>query len=408
MVNCPLCGIAAEIGENYWMALTRDVSFTDYETNPLTNAAAADISRFSVFRGPKVRGGAEADGQRQRAGAETDRGRVTPSTLFRGQTSGDLIGPFISQFLWRDVPYGAETIGRRIRTTVTGDDYLTKFSDWLSAQVNTGQRALPGRYDLVPRYIRNGRDLAEWAHIDLLFQPYLNAALILLGMRAPIDESNPYFESPTQIGFATFGPPHLLSMLTAVAGCALRTVWYQKWFVHRRLRPEEFAARVHNRLAGRAFYPINDEILNSAAPQELWRRYGTSLLPMAYPEGSPTHPAYGSGHAVLAGACATVLKAWFNEDWAIPSPVVADRQGLTLEKWTGSTLTVGGELNKLASNIAIGRNIGGVHWRSDASESLKLGESVALAYMGDLSGCFNEQFSGFSLTKFDGERITIT
>jgi len=33
---------------------------------------------------------------------------------------------------------------------------------------------------LVPRYIRNGRDVAEWAHIDILFQPYLNAALILL------------------------------------------------------------------------------------------------------------------------------------------------------------------------------------------------------------------------------------
>jgi len=55
-------------------------------------------------------------------GAETDRGRVTPSTLFRGQRSGDLIGPFISQFLWRDVPCGMETIGRRIRTTVPDDD----------------------------------------------------------------------------------------------------------------------------------------------------------------------------------------------------------------------------------------------------------------------------------------------
>ncbi len=273
--------------------------------------------------------------------------------------------------------------------------------------MNSGQKSLPNRYDTVPRYIRNGRDLAEWVHLDVFFQPYLNAALILNGMKAPVDDANPYLSSTTQIGFATYGMPHLLSIMTGVAGVALRTIWYQKWFVHRRLRPEEFAARVHNRLTGRAFYPINNEILNSAAPQELARRYGTALLPMAYPEGSPTHPAYGSGHAVLAGACATILKAWFNEDWVIPSPVVADREGLKLEKWIGATLTVGGELNKLASNIALGRNIGGVHWRSDASESLKLGESIALAYMADLSGCFNESFRGFSLTKFDGERITV-
>lgn len=32
------------------------------------------------------------------------------------------------------------------------------------------------------------------------------------------------------------------------------------------------------------------------------------LLPQAYPEGAPTHPAYGAGHAAGSGACATILK----------------------------------------------------------------------------------------------------
>ncbi len=35
---------ASEIGELYWQALTRDVNYLDYSTNPLTQAAAADLS----------------------------------------------------------------------------------------------------------------------------------------------------------------------------------------------------------------------------------------------------------------------------------------------------------------------------------------------------------------------------
>ena len=91
----------------------------------------------------------------------------------------------------------------------------------------------------------------------------------------------------------------------------------------------------------------------------------------------------------------------------IPDPVQAAPDGLSLERYTGAPLTVGGELNKLASNVAIGRNIAGVHWRSDATESLKLGEEVAIRYLRDERHCFNEDFAGFSLTKFDGTRVTI-
>jgi hypothetical protein len=68
---------------------------------------------------------------------------------------------------------------------------------------------------------------------------------------------------------------------------------------------------------------------------------------------------------------------------------------------------VGGELNKLAANVAIGRNGAGVHWRSDAWESLKLGEAVAISILQDFKGCFNERFEGFRLTKFDGARVIV-
>jgi hypothetical protein len=104
----------------------------------------------------------------------------------------------------------------------------------------------------------------------------------------------------------------------------------------------------------------------------------------------------------------TILKAWFDENWVIPDPVVPTADGLALTPYRGAdTLTVGGELNKLASNVAIGRNIAGVHWRSDATESLKLGEAIAIAILTDYKGCYNERFDGFALTKFDGTRIVI-
>ena len=118
------------------------------------------------------------------------------------------------------------------------------------------------------------------------------------------------------------------------------------------------------------------------------------------------HPAYPSGHAVFAGAGATVLKAFFNEAFVIPSPVVASSDGLTLDPYPG-TLTVGNELNKLASNIALGRDATGVHWRTDGGEGLRLGEAAAIAMLQDLRRTYHEPFDGFTFTKFDGTPIVV-
>lgn len=131
---------------------------------------------------------------------------------------------------------------------------------------------------------------------------------------------------------------------------------------------------------------------------------------MAYPEGSPTHPSYGSGHATVAGACVTILKAWFDESWVIPKPVMANDDGTELISYSGTDagmITVGGELNKLASNISIARNAAGVHWLSDYTESIKLGEQVAIGILQEQAITYNED-SSFSLTKFDGNKIKIS
>jgi hypothetical protein len=379
---------AAEAGELYWMAHLRDVSFTRFDTERLVREAADDLSRFSDFQGPK------------------EGGRVTPTTLFRGNTPGDLSGPYLSQFLLKDVPYGSQTISQRQQTVLPGD-YLTDYASWLRSQ--DGGSAGPFQADPRSRYIRNGRDLTHYVHLDALYQAYLNACLILLGLGAPLDPGNPYGASRTQIGFGTYGGPHILTLVTEVATRALKCVWYQKWFVHRRLRPEEFGGRVHNRLTGATDDPIHPDLLNSAAVDRSFSKHGSYLLPQAYPEGCPTHPSYGSGHATVAGACVTILKAWFDESFVLPAPVVANEEGTALIPYRGrdaEALTVGGELNKVAANIATARNMAGIHWRTDFIQSVKLGEAVAIGILEEQKATYNERAS-FTLTRFDGTTVTI-
>ena len=389
---------AAEIAENYWMALLRDVPFSDYSSNPIAAAAAADLTLFGAdFKGPK-----------------NNSGQVTPNLLFRGLTAGDKVGLQISQFFYLPCFFGANEINQKIRTVLGansgGADYMTDFASWLSIQ-NGISPSGGDILDPTPRYIRNGRDIGQWVHIDVLFQGYFQAFLVLAGtLGAAFDSGNPYSNSTTQAGFATFGGPHLATLLCEVSTRALKAVWNQKWIVHRRLRPEVFAARIDRTLYHSANYPVHSEILNSLSTNSRLGGYmtpGNAFLPMAFPEGSPTHPAYGAGHATVAGACVTILKAWFDESTVIQSPLMPDSTGQVLVPYVGNTLTVGGELNKIASNVANGRNIAGVHWRSDATESLKLGEEIAISILKDQKACYNEQFNGFSLTKFDGTTVTV-
>jgi hypothetical protein len=386
---------AAEMAEVYWMAILRDVPFRNYSPATVGNAIA-NLNTFSDFRGPKA-GGA-----------------VTVDTLFRGLTPGDLVGPYVSQFLWLPVVFGTLRTVQRNLTASPGVDFMQDFGDWLSVQ--DGVAPPDGPFDPFRRYIRNLRDLATYVHFDALYEAYLNACLILLDLRAPFDQGNPYRDSATQDGFGTFGGPHILSLVCEVATRALKAVWRQKWSVHRRLRPEAFAGLVHNQLSGAFNYgdALHPEILATGVGTvadavhafNLAAGHDTFLLPMAYAEGSPTHPAYGAGHAIVAGACTTILKAWFDESWVIPAPVEASTNGLTLTPWAGAPLTVGGELNKVCANISIGRDAAGVHWRTDYTESIKLGEKVAIGILEEQKLCFNERFS-LSLTKFDGTTIRI-
>jgi hypothetical protein len=380
---------ASEMAEDYWMALIRDVPFVDYNTNHETKVAAEDLSKFSVFDGPKCKC------------------KVTTETLFRSNVPGALEGPYVSQFLLMDIPFGAKTITQKYSVPVEKIDYMTSYNEWLNIQ--NGQASSSAlKLDPVSRYISNGRDLGEYVHKDNSIQAALTACSILLGFgQKALSLSNPYLFSKTQEGFATFGSPHILDFVTRVARMALEAAWFQKFLVHRRVRPEEFGGCVQNLKTGAAKYPINPELLASKVLEIVFKKYGTYLLPMAYPEGCPTHPAYPAGHATQIGAGVTILKAFFDEDYIIPNPVVASADGLKLQPYLDGNLKVGGELNKLAANIALGRDFAGVHWRSDCLEGMKLGESVAIGLLQDYRDTYNEKFQGFSFTKFDGTKVII-
>ncbi len=378
---------AAELAELYWQALAREVPAA-YATNPVIGKAVADLARLSGFQGPK-----------------------TAATAFQMGFPGEAVGPYLSQFWWLPIAYGAMTVPQ-LYPAAPSTNFMTTVDTWLSVQ--SGQY-LPPKPPATPppppatRYMCMGRDLATFLHSDFLYQAYLNAALILNKIAAPPDDGNPYKKSKNQAGVTTFGPHHLLDLVAKVANAALRACWYQKWLVHRRVRPENLGGRVQLIKTNVAQYPIHADLLTtSSVLGAVYQAQGSYLLSQAYPEGSPIHPSYPAAHSTVAGACVTVLKAWFDESYVLPTAVMANADGSAITPYTTSTpLTVGGELNKLAGNVAAGRAFGGVHWRSDNQAGLQLGEAVAIGILADERRTYTETFNGFSLTKFDGTTITI-
>ncbi len=377
--------IAAEMKEMYWLSLARDIPFREFPASAITTRAAEELM-------------------------------TSERALFRGPTPADRDGPYISQFLVRPIPVNSTALEQRYRTPVLGIEFMTTFGEWL--QIQSG--VPPWRectWDGIHRYIRNGRDLAEWVHYDFLYQAFLNAALILMNhrpesvlseTRSVFSEQNPYKHSKVQDGFVTFGLAQVVDWLGRVTTAALKAAWAQKWLVHRRLRPEAFGGRIHQTKTKTIEYPIHGDVLNSIAVEETFRRHGSYLLPQAYPEGCPLHPSYPGGHAAVAGACSIVLKALFDESALMPDCVHASADGLSLEPCPpGFVPTIGAEVNKLASNIAMGRSWAGIHYRSDSTAGLRLGEEVAISILQDLVRTCTEDFGGFAFTRQDGSKVRI-
>ncbi len=444
--------LIAEMGEVYVQALLRDVPFTEIvecsgsvPCKPNTKGQTKPLAVKEVFKELNKLTWFKSDNCCSLNANEVSRKRGTlkGQNAFRGITPGDDIGPYISQFLlvgnrgvnpndkineYSDgyISYGSIRADQRVRYAKPCDDHMTNWKEWLDVQegANLGGQEC---YESKPsyRFITTPRDMATYVHYDALYESYLNACLILLGEGIPFDPGLPFQHNDFvdhQQGFAHFGGPHILSLVTEVATRALKAVRHQKFNIHRRLRPEALAARLSKRkelnvseidTMVTALQPILD-MIDEKNPSDPDLPKGNYLLPMAFCEGSPMHPSYGAGHATVAGACVTILKAFF--DHKHPLTMAGDKKMAFVPETDGScltkvpvkegSLTVEGELNKLASNISIGRDWAGVHYFTDYIESLRMGEQIAIGILEEQKLTFNENFS-MTVPLFDGGSVRI-
>ena len=233
--------------------------------------------------------------------------------------------------------------------------------------------------------------------------------MILLLQGTPLDAANPYFNGQitNQDAFTTLGPVEWFDMVGRAPRPAHEAVWFQKWRIHRTLRPEEFGGRVHNHLTGAFSYPLHADVLNSGAVAQTFSKQGTYLCSQAYPEGSPMHCAYPSGHSCGAGSTTTMLKALFDESALISDPVEPSADGLSVVPYTGPSLTVRGELNKLAWNIGWARCAGGIHWRSDVINGNYVGQQISIGIMRDMKESLREPYAGYTLSNYKGDLVQI-
>jgi hypothetical protein len=402
----------AEQVEHYWGALLRDVPFNDYASNPLVAQAVADINNLSFLKSHK--------------NIEYPY-PVTPENLFRGQIyngDGNVMGPYVSQFMVQPTFMGVQSLSQQYKTFLPGtsNDFMTNPSVYQLIQDGGASGSLT--FDPTFRYVRCGRDLAAFTHVDLFYQAYLTAYFVLGTISAPANPGIPYVGSKTQKAGTTWGSNDTPSTMAEMGSRAIKAACFHKWIVNLRLRPEEYGALVQARLTGTTPAPqaaaaLHSDVLSSAVLPMINATYGSYLLPQAFPEGCPTFPCYPTGHGAVAGACITALKFFYDGTQKIRplltaigrDVVVPSDDGLTLNTYTGSdadSLDINGELSKLAFNISLGHGIhAGIHFRSSSFWSILLGEQVALSVLNDRAKSYAEPFT-ITITKFDGTLAKIS
>lgn len=344
---------AADLVENYAMALARDIPFAEWQESKLIHWLCKALSELSSYWGPK------------------ECGKVTPNTIFRGETKGDLIGWYLSQFLYYDVVQGNQKFKQKIFCYTPGKDYLTDYA--------TAKRCQEGYYAVEPtdqlskkRYITTLRDGASYIHNDYPGMCFQHAALILLSLGCPITcqpkSVNENFINDLSI-------VDINDLLFRAVRLSMQAAWHQK-YTQLKLRPEAYGLLVEEtKQSGDNKCELHEDLLDNPILKKIKAKYGSYCLPQAYKEGSPCHPSFPSGHATWLGAAATIVKAFFDNDFEIDA-YAPNCDGSKLVP-LGYKVKVGDELDKLASNGATFRNVAGIHYRSDTL-GLYLGEAVAI------------------------------
>lgn len=406
-----------EMMEVYEQALLRDTTFADIQSE-----TGADVTRALAM--------ANAYGTAN-TGPKGDDGVTRGEHLFRGLGKDECVGPYVSQYLYLPFNYGNIPVEQKFETELDATDSVT-MNGWLDIQ--NGIIGGSANKDAL-QFCHTPRVLGAKVHNDPLFQFYYNAALISLQNGIGPDSTETAY-SPFE-AFVNTGPPDVLGAVATVATLALRAAFHQKWYKFGMVRPEVLAQRID--LADRGTYdgldfPGLDDLktnmefgrdtLNAVAAANVAANGSAAadsrMLMLQFPEGSPVHPSLPAGHAAVAGACVTVLKAMLKchdasgARAAWPSTPMHSIDGDNLVEYAGAdagSMTIIGELNKLASNISIGRDLAGVHYRCDGDCGIKLGEDVAIDFLRNKAKEYyegtNGQFDKWILEKFDGTTIVI-
>jgi hypothetical protein len=312
-------------------------------------------------------------------------------------------GPYLSQYLLHDVRMWALPIEQQYLSYEAGVNYNDTRSDWLTTLAGrdeTSAEINPNSPDSdESSYISTGRDLATIVNAEPPYQEYLIAGLHLLE-NGSFADGLPYNsrDDGSVLGYTSSGPAGFVDILARGARQALLAAFYQKYYVHFRCRPETYAGRLHAQRNDDREFGISDVLTNSAVLSR--RNNDTDFLSTVYEEGSPVHPAYPSGHSVIAGACGTILKIMFrNTDWEddyyVPTPGGNSRETVPVPSGHNGTYQ---EIDKLMSNIGLARLFAGVHYYSDHYQAIKLGEQVAVGLLVDI----------FERAYTVGERFTAT
>ncbi len=215
---------AVEAVEHYWGALLRDVAFIGYPNNPLVAKTGDDMNELPFVRSGSV---------------EEPAFPVMPQNLFGGQMAkdGHVQGPFISQFMIQPIFYGALPLSQQLQDFMLGQNFRTTVDESKRMQ-NEQVSAFKLKFDSKLHFIHAGRSADT--HVDALHQAYFTAALILLGVEAPLNPGNPYKGSQSQHDLGTLSESDALGTVSEMATRALKGIWFHKWLVNLRSRPERY------------------------------------------------------------------------------------------------------------------------------------------------------------------------
>ena len=367
------------VSELYWCELLRDTDFSVFETNEIAVRAAEDLANP---RTTKVTDGAQAP--------------ALFSSRFGGQS-----GFFLSALLLAPIPLWPLRRHQQYPSFLEGENFGTTEEEWKRIQSAEIFPAKLNQLRAKADYVRNGRRLASLVYLDYPTQIFDAAVLQISQFRTSVFRRRGHWgmhERNTPFIFG--GPADLLSHIAACCKISLGATWLAKWGRFYYPRPEEVCAWAQSPKTSASLTKLRERL--QVGPWGFG--LGPRLLSSCYPDGAPVHPSYPAGHSAIAGAAATIIKAFLRPDAEVPSGFVDWRSmGINLHD---RPLQLTDEIDKLSWNISIGRCFAGVHYRFDCEAGLALGEDLALGYLRNIKKTYPIDIV-FTIKKFNGEFVSI-